>query len=266
VLDTKKTIELKLRWEYRMSSVSGLQGIINETKTAFVIAKFDGKLEAAEVVQIATDVALKVHKLSVGSPEEKKALVALALKRGLAASGGLLGLGDLAQSGPGLAVVEKQVLDAALAAVDGLMTVAPQLFAPAQSLLSALRQSLAGCLPFCSQVAAMAKVLDPKDAALISEALETVKAVATAQALPPVVTSTLESVESKISTEVVTLFEKVVPALELKPLEEVPDTNIVETEPSLEASHPELPVSPGLVEEHDLKSASNATPVVDQNL
>jgi len=243
-----------------MSSVSGLQGIINETKAAFVIAKFDGKLEATEVVQIATDVALKVHKLSVGSPEEKKALVALALKTGLAAAGGLHGLADLAESNPvALVAAEKQVLDAALAAVNGLMAVAPQLFAPAQGVLSALRQSLAGCLPFCSQVV---QVLDPKDAALISEALEAVKA---GSAPPTVVSSTLESVVSKVSTE--PLFEKVLPVQESKSQEVVPDANIVETEPNLVASPeevPVLPVSPGLVEEHVLESANNATAVDDQ--
>jgi hypothetical protein len=217
-----------------MSSVTGLQGIINETKAAFVIAKFDGKLEASEVVQIATEVAMKVHALSVGSLDEKKALVALALKKGLAAADGLHGLADLAASGPaGVAAAEKQVLDAALAAVNALLGAAPHLFAPAQTLLSSLKRSLSRCLPFCSQVAALAEVVDPKDSALIAEAL---KAVEKEAPVPVAVQSTLESVEVSVSQEIVPV------ACELHTLEEVLDENIGEMEPSLAASLPEAPV------------------------
>jgi hypothetical protein len=223
--------------QIEMSSVAGIQGIINETKAAFVIAKFDGKLEAYEVVQIAKDVAMKIHSLSSGSLEEKKALVALALKQGLAAADGLHGLADLAASGPaGIAAAEKQVLDAALAAVNVLLDAAPHLFAPAQNLLSSLRQPLLRCLPFCSQAASLAEVLDPKDSALIAEALQAVKTVA----LPQAVSSTLESVTASVSEEVVTLVEKVVP-IEIHTIEEIPDENIVEMEPSLVASLPEAP-------------------------
>ena len=219
-----------------MSSVSGLQGIINETKSAFVIAKFDGKLEASEVVQIATDVAMKIHALSLGSLDEKKALVALALKKGLAAADGLHGLADLAASGPeGVAAAEKQVLDAALAAVNVLLGAAPHLFAPAQNLLSSLRQSLSKCLPFCSQVKSLAEVLDPKDSALIAEAVQSLKSAAEDQ-FRKAVNSSLEYAESKAAE---TPVKKSVP---LHMIAEVLDENIVETEPSLVASPPEVPV------------------------
>lgn len=219
-----------------MSSVTGFQGIINETKAAFVIAKFDGKLEASEVVQIATEVAMKVHALSAGSLDEKKAIVALALKKGLAAADGLHGLADLAENSPaGVAAAEKQVLDAALAAVNALLGAAPHLFAPAQTLLSSLRQSLSKCLPFCSQVKSLAEVLDPKDSALIAEAVEAVKSVAEGR-VPEVVKSTLESVVSKVEETIVKVAEP--PHM----IEEVLDDHILETEPSLVASPPEVPV------------------------
>jgi hypothetical protein len=180
-----------------------------------------------------------VYKLSVGSPEEKIALVALALKKGLAAADGLQGLEDLAESNPAaLAAAEKQILDAALAAVNGLMTVAPKLFAPAQNLLSSLRQTLLGCLPFCSQVASMAKILSPKDSALIAEALDAVNSVADGH-VPKVLVSTLESVVPKASVDLL-----------VRTVEGTPDANTAETEPSPEASRQALPVSsvPGTTE------------------
>jgi hypothetical protein len=218
-----------------MSAVSGLQGIINETKAAFVVAKFDGKLEATEVVQIATTLAMKIYALSNCSLDEKKALVVFALKKGLEAAGGLHGLTDLSGSGPaGLAAAEKQVLDAALAAVDVLLGAAPKLFAPVQNFLSSLRESLSTCLPFCSQVAALAATLDPKDSAVIVQALKGVGV-----EVPAALGSTLESVVSNLET-VLPIVQNVKGVLH---------ENIVETEPSLEASPPEvhelLPAVPG---------------------
>ena len=215
-----------------MSSVPGIQGIINEAKAAFVIAKFDGKLEASEVVQIATTVAMKIHALSNCSLDEKKALVAFALKKGLEAAGGLHGLADLVGH-DGLAAAEKQILDAALAAVNGLLSVAPHLFAPAKNLLSSLRASLSACLPFCSQAAALAAVLDPKDSAVIAEALAVTKALAAGE-VPAIVKSTLESVVLKVSEETVT------PVAEVETVTEILHENIVETEPNLVASPQEV--------------------------
>jgi hypothetical protein len=218
-----------------MSTVTGLQGIINETKAAFVIAKFDGKLEASEVVQIATDLAMKIHALSSASLDEKMALVALALKKGLAAADGLQGLSDLAASGPaGVAAAEKQVLDGALAAVNILLSAAPHLFSPSKNLLSSLRESLSKCLPFCSQAALLAQVFDPKDSALIQEAVKALKGVESR--LPETVGSTLESV---VSGKV----ESVEKALPVQLSEETLHVNIVETEPNLVASPQEFHVS-----------------------
>lgn len=221
-----------------MSSVSGFQGIINEIKADFVIAKFDGKLEAAEVVQIATNAAMKIHSFSSGSLDEKKALVVLALKQGLAAANGLHGLADSSPSG--IAAAEKQVLDGALAAVNTLMGVAPHLFAPAQGVLSSLKESLLKCLPFCSQAAAIAKALDPKDTLLISQAMEMVKG------FPIDVTSILESVTATPAQ--VNLCEDV-DSLPDQDLEVVLDKNTAEKAPNPVASPPDVPVSvPGASE------------------
>lgn len=133
-------------------------------RDGFVEAKADGKLEAAEVVHIASLASQKIYKLAGMSVADKKALVLLALKKGLDAAGGLQGLGDLVGLGPeALATAERQVLNAALASVDGLLAVVPHLFAP-------MKSALAACLPFCSSAESALTALAPKDAALIHEA------------------------------------------------------------------------------------------------
>jgi len=146
------------------SPQSLLEGIIQEVRDGFVEAKADGKLEAAEVVHIASLASQKIYKLSGMSVADKKALVLLALKKGLDAAGGLQGLGDLAGLGPeAIATAERQVLNAALASVDGLLSLVPHLFAP-------MKSALAACLPFCSSAESVLTALAPKDAALIHEA------------------------------------------------------------------------------------------------
>ena len=146
------------------SPQSLLEGIIQEVRDGFIEAKADGKLEAAEVVHIASLVSQKIYKLSGMSVADKKALVLLALKKGLDAAGGLQGLGDLAGLGPeALATAERQVLNAALASVDGLLSLVPHLFAP-------MKSAVAACLPFCSSAESALTALAPKDAALIHEA------------------------------------------------------------------------------------------------
>lgn len=146
------------------SPQSLLEGIIQEVRDGFVEAKADGKLEAAEVVHIASLASQKIYKLAGMSVADKKALVLLALKKGLDAAGGLHGLEDLVGLGPeALATAERQVLNAALASVDGLLAVVPHLFAP-------MKSALAACLPFCSSAESALTALAPKDAALIHEA------------------------------------------------------------------------------------------------
>ena len=239
-----------------MSSPQIIKSLINETKAAIVIAKFDGKLEVSEVIQIATVCAQKIHALSNCSKEEKKALIHFALKKGLESAGGLSGLSEFVSSNPAvLAEAERQILAGALVAVDTLMDAAPHLFAPVQKAVSSLRRSLSVCLPVCSQVAAVVSILDPKDSALVGEAMTVLKALAAVpqlvpQASPPSVESTLESVDAEkkaleiqspveegLDSSTVVLVDHVAEVSES--IRETPDANIVETEPSLVASLPE---------------------------
>lgn len=235
-----------------MSNPKLLHLLINETKAAFVVAKFDGKLEVSEVIQIATDCAQKVYALSTCSQDEKKALVIYALKKGLEAAGGLSGLSDFVSTNPAAIIeAERQILDGALVAVNALMVAAPQLFSVVQKAGSSLKQSLSVCLPFCSQ-AVLENVLDPKDSALVAEALALLKPLNSVVASPvpvpvpaspaPVnpqdVTPTLESETVEESSEtpvqVLNVIDEVIVVSES--LEETLDENIVEMGPSLVAS------------------------------
>ena len=222
-----------------MSSVSALETLIDDVKKAFADAKSDGKLEAAEVVQIAGDVAKKVFLIGTGTLVEKKALILHALQKGLAAAGGLQGLAVLKAAGPaGLAAAEKQILSAAMASVEGLLNVAPQLFEPVRGCLSALKGPLSTLLPFCSQAASMAAALSPKDAKLIQEALGAYKAVVGVELPPSELSSTPESL---------TVREPAQPAQAAQPakkdVQDISGASVPETVPSQEASVQVAPVS-----------------------
>jgi len=139
---------------------SRIEQILTDTKTAFVTAKADGKLEATEVIQIAMNISQKIHTLAGLDSAQKEALVFLCLKKGLVASGGL------ALD----AVAEDQILKAGVAAAKALVPVK-------------------ACFPFCYRFVAVVEKLLPNDAALIEEALELLKA-----PLPNIVVSIPESV------------------------------------------------------------------------
>jgi hypothetical protein len=70
-------------------SVGSLENLIKETRAAFIIAKSDGNLTAAEVIHIGIEVSQKLHHLGNLSGSEKKAVLLLALRKGLETSGGL---------------------------------------------------------------------------------------------------------------------------------------------------------------------------------
>jgi len=197
---------------------SPLETIVRDARIAFVIAKSDGKLDAAEVVQIAVQVSQKIYALSSLSPAEKDAMVLLCLKKGLSAANGLQGLSALAQLSPAaLAVAEEQILSAGMAAVSACRAAAPKLFAPVKSWLLAH-------FPFCSDFVKAATALLPKDTALVQEAL---------QAVPSSVVSTLEPVAEshvkKVEPEPVAESVQVV-------LENTAQLNVPEVESSPEAS------------------------------
>jgi hypothetical protein len=201
-----------------MASV--LETIIRDAKVAFVVAKHDGQLEAAEVVQIAVQISQKVYALAGLSLVEKEAMVLLCMKKGLSAAGGLHGLAQLAQSGPeGLAAVEAQILNAGIAAANALRAAVPQLFAPVEN-------GLLACLPFCSLLATAVETLLPKDKALVEEALQCLRA----GTVPNSVVSTLESVAVKTVIAADPLFEKI------EKVEDSPLPNTAEVEPSPAAS------------------------------
>ena len=145
---------------------TGIESIIDSTRARFIAAKSDGVLDAAEVVQIAVDVAAKLQKLGPLSGKEKRALVLMALKKGLEAAGGVEQLPGLKEAT--LAekeAFEQQLLVAAGAALDAVVAVATgkiQLKKPATWL---------ACLPFCSVLLKVAVVIVPKDQEIVREAL-----------------------------------------------------------------------------------------------
>lgn len=142
---------------------ASLQDLIDETKTAFIAAKADGKLDVSEVVQIAVQLAGRLQAFHGASGAEKRAVVVLTLKKGLKAAGGVGSLPGLAKSSAEVkAVLEKQLLDAAGAAVDAALAVA--------SGKMDLRKQGGSCLLACLKTAA-AVALAPKDAAVVAEAL-----------------------------------------------------------------------------------------------
>jgi len=233
-------------------SLSPLQTILKETEEAFVAAKADGKLEATEVVQIALQISKKIHLLSGLSLADKKALILLALKKGIVSAQGLQGLEG---SGPdGVAAAERQILNGAMAAVDGLMSHVPQLFAP-------VKNALLACLPFLSQAANVASQLLPQDAALIHEAFGCVASVAGKAPVPAAVVSTLESVETVVAAapavveavaapvaaplpapvEVAVPVEVAASPLPATVVEDTPPQSTPETAPNPEASLPSVP-------------------------
>jgi hypothetical protein len=173
-------------------SASKLQVLIDSTVAQFNEAKKDGVLTLSEVVKIAGSILKDIYALEGVSTEEKKAFVLMALKRGLDAAGSLQGLSHV---DPALvAEVEKQSIHMAVTAVFGLGDAFPQAFAEIHTIVSYIRSFLSKYLPGCSQAAAVAAVLDPKDAALIAEAVKGPAAAAAAPA--PAETLEVRSVET----------------------------------------------------------------------
>jgi len=171
-------------------SASNLQSLLDSTVAQFNEVKKDGSLTLPEVVKIATTVFKGVYALENVSKHEKKAFVLMALERGISAAGPLQGLSHV---DPAIvSEVEKQALHLAVSAVFGLEDAFPHAFAEVQGALSYIRRSLSKCLPACSQAAVTVSVLDPKDAALIAEAVKA----APAFAAPPAPLLEVRSVET----------------------------------------------------------------------
>jgi hypothetical protein len=140
-----------------------IDDIVKETKAAFVIAKSDGVLDAAEVISIAVDLSQKLQKIASLSGSEKKSLLLHVLKKGLDTSGGL-------ESLPGFATatteekqaMENQLLTAASTAIDAIV-------AAASGKLDLKKpSSWKACLPLCLSAAQV--VLPAKDQVYLKEA------------------------------------------------------------------------------------------------
>jgi hypothetical protein len=179
---------------------SKLELLLDSTVTQFKEVQKTGALTLPEVVKIATTVAKEIYTLETLTTEEKKAVVLMALQRGLDSVGPLQGLSHV---DPALASeVEKHVLHIAVTAIFGLGDVFPQAFAGAQNALSYIRSSLSKYLPFCSQ-AAVASALDPKDTALIAEAVKAFGSVSAPALEVRTVETTPQSVAPVPQTEIV---------------------------------------------------------------
>jgi hypothetical protein len=150
-------------------SSTPLQTLFDKVKSLCVAATKDGKLEVQEVLNIAF-VALKGIVAFTGlSVTEKKALVLLSLQHGLSAAGSLKGFDRI---DPSISQeLEKQVLSLATQSAFAALDAVPQVFEVGAA-VSCVRQSLSKYLPFCSQAAEVLSTLDPKDSALIAEAVE----------------------------------------------------------------------------------------------
>jgi hypothetical protein len=143
-------------------SLSSLELLVKETKTAFMIAKIDGVLDAGEVIQIAGDLAKKIQALADLSGSDKKALLLLALKKGLETSGGIDGIvGFENASAETKAAFQENLLMGASVAVDLMLSAA------SGKLDLRKPSSWKACLPVCLSVV---KTLLPKDQKLLHEA------------------------------------------------------------------------------------------------
>ncbi len=143
-------------------SLTPLEELVKDTRHAFIIAKADGILDAGEVIQIATNLVVKIQKLGNLSGSEKKAMLLMTLKKGLDASGGLDSLpGFINTSKDTKQAFEESLMAAVSVSVDMLLLVA------AGKLDLRKPSSWKACLPACMSAV---KALIPKDQMLLQEA------------------------------------------------------------------------------------------------
>ena len=143
-------------------SLTPLEELVKETRHAFIIAKADGVLDAGEVIQIATNLVIKIQKLATLSGSEKKAMLLMTLKKGLDASGGLESLPGFANATKETKqAFEESLMTAVSVSVDMILSVA------AGKLDLRKPSSWKACLPICMSAV---KALIPKDQALLQEA------------------------------------------------------------------------------------------------
>lgn len=165
-------------------SLTPLEELVKETRHAFIIAKADGVLDAGEVIQIATNLVMKIQKLSALSGSEKKSMLLMTLKKGLDASGGLESLpGFTDASKETKQAFEDSLMTAVSVSVDMMLSVA------AGKLDLRKPSSWKACLPVCMSAV---KALIPKDQALLQEAAKYSETILKKELEEPVTTTPAE--------------------------------------------------------------------------
>jgi len=170
--------------------MSQLDDLVKETRAAFIIAKADGVLDAGEVIQIAGELAQKIHRLGGLSGAEKKSLLLHTLKRGLDDDGGVDNLaGMLGASDAVKEAFKTHLLQAAGAATDLMLDVAKGKL----NFAANWRAWLPSCLGFVQTV------LVAKDQRLIAEAKSFAEKI-----LPATVVAEVVTVVEKAAVETAT--------------------------------------------------------------
>jgi len=158
--------------------MSQLDDLVKETRAAFIIAKADGVLDAGEVIQIAAELAQKIHRLGGLSGAEKKSLLLHTLKRGLDDDGGVDNLaGMVGASTEFKEAFKTHLLQAAGAATDLILDAAQ-----GKLKFAALRNWLPSCIGFARTA------LAAKDQKLIAEAKAFAEKILPAEAVAEAVT------------------------------------------------------------------------------
>ena len=143
-------------------SLSPLEVLVKETRREFLIAKLDGVLDAGEVIQIAAGLAKKIQGLVGLSGSDKKAMLLLALKKGLEASGGVDTLVGFANAtAETKEAFQENLLMGASVAIDLMLSAA------SGKLDLRKPSNWKACLPVCMSAV---KTLLPKDQKLLNEA------------------------------------------------------------------------------------------------
>ena len=183
-------------------SLTPLEELVKETRHAFIIAKADGVLDAGEVIQIATNLVMKIQKLSALSGSEKKSMLLITLKKGLDASGGLESLpGFTDASKETKQAFEDSLMTAVSVSVDMMLSVA------AGKLDLRKPSSWKACLPVCMSAV---KALIPKDQALLQEAAKYSETILKKQIEEPVTATPAEpDVKAEKASEEVKAGEEV---------------------------------------------------------
>jgi hypothetical protein len=152
-----------------MSTASSpLEALIKETKASFMIAKSDGVLDLPEVIQIAVEISQKVQKIAGLSGSEKKAMLLMALRKGLETSGGvgsLPGFGEA--SAETKQAFEDQLINAASLSIDMVLSAA------SGKLDLRKPSSWMQCLPVCMGLAKT--IMSQKDTVVLEEAKKAVE-------------------------------------------------------------------------------------------